>query len=105
MYFSALFRPQLLINHSLNNELQSNLSTTATLETEENVGRCGEVAVKGVQYVYCAKFVLTVSLDCLHSALSLKIRLVLISRAVTLQRKIIDCSQSTVSHNGNPIIF
>ena len=65
---------------------------------------------KGVQYVYCAKFVLTVSLVCLHSALSLKTCLVLISRAwvsraVTLQRKIIDYSQSTVSHNGNPIIF
>ena len=65
---------------------------------------------KGVQYVYCAKFVLTVSLDCLHSALSLKTCLVLISRAwvsraVTLQRKIIDYSQSTVSHNDNPIIF
>ena len=65
---------------------------------------------KGVQYVYCAKFVFTVSLDCLLSALSLKTCLVLISRAwvsraVTLQRKIIDYSQSTVSHNGNPIIF
>ena len=45
VYFSVIFRPQLLINHSLNNELQLSLSTTATLETEEIAGRCGEVAV------------------------------------------------------------
>ena len=52
--------------------VQSNLSSTAPLGTEES-GRCGEVAVlgregcymanffQGVQHVYGAKFVLTVS--------------------------------------------